>query len=342
MATRNKFIYYVGLVLIIFSCSTSGSTPLSDNHKSENVTSDQKAALEDILRPLVPEGYSFEIRQDQHDPFRWHSSGAFSGITFYFESNEPITKTKLPEGKERHRSVYLTFMPENYIGVALSPDEDGAQALPVDMFPSKYLGKYQKLQVYACSEFGYSLPMEGKLSEDNLRKTIGIVWDETRCITPKTKKEIEKIVNSILPKDYTIEVGGGEPYHWTSSGTSIGITFYLSSKKKGTEQDKNPTTTILTIMPSMYNGKPLPMIETKGIYHVGTKKYDPEVQVKILSATYLGNWHGLKLYGSVNWGHPLPKQGVLGEETIIKAFKLSTLEKNQQQRNSIGDASQQR
>ena len=326
MANKHRFIYYISLIFILLSGHAADSTPSSDSQKSNNINSEQIVTLEGILKSLTPEGYSFKILNNQHNPYRWSSSGDFSGITFYFDSNGPQhSMVPLSEGEELRTSVYITFMPEEYVGVSL---HDNDSALQVPVVPSKYLGKYQTLQVYGCSTFGYSLPKKGQLSEDNLRKTIGIVWDETRCITTTTTKDFEKIVKSILPEDYTIEVGGGtDPYHWSSTGTSIGVTFYLQAKNNLPESGEKIPTTILTIMPPAYNGKPLPPIISKGIYNVGTKKYDPEVQVEILSATYLGNWNSLKFYASVGWGHPLPKQGVLSEDIIIKAFNLSMLEK---------------
>ena len=316
---NSLFLIYCFYLPLFFAIATS--TQAEHNYKPQSITSSQKAELEKLLRPLLPKGYSFEILQNQTDPYRWRSTNNCSGITFHFNSNVPLSRSKSPSPP----SVSVTIMPEIYDGGSLSLDVQPKNS-SIELGTSKYLGKRQGLQVYACRDVGYPLPEEGSLTEGSLRRALGIIWDETRCITPASLTHIGKIVTEILPEGYTMETRRNlrDPYHWTSLGRSRGVTFYLRPKNKTIEKSKKLPTVNLTIMPSIYDGKPLP------VYHVGAKKHDPDAQVEILPATYIGNWHAVNLYACVGWGHPLPKTGDLSKESLIKAFNDSVLNKNYQ------------
>jgi hypothetical protein len=338
--TRKRTIPFIvcsACFVLLFDAAGSTRSPLS--HSAKSVPSTERAILERILRPLVPRDYSLEIRKKEHDPYRWRSPGEFSGVTFYFKGDESWTKREA----KRRPCIYLTFMPDAYNGIALSPSEDAPKG-SVRVFPSRYLGKWRKLQVYACRDFGYRLPEQGNFSEQNLRKAIGVVWDETRCIAPATAREIEKAVAGILPEGYAVEVRRDhrDPYHWASSGTSLGVTFYLRVKEKPISSDvKELPCTILTFMPPAYSGKPLLPRVSHGTWHVGNRTSEPEKRVEILPAAYLGCWRTLRIYACVNWGHPLPRQGVLGEKSIRGAFDMTSHQEGSQQQGG-GDADKPR
>jgi hypothetical protein len=155
-------------VAVCINCSAERQAGVEQETARTKIANGDIEPLQPIVEEFLPEGYVLDVKRDQHDPYRWQSSGCFTGVTFYLKGDEAWQKR---EGKKRP-CVYITFMPEAYDGKPASTEDQGK--FQVASFSAKFLGWRGPLRVYACRDFGYSLPDNGELSENNLRKLLNI------------------------------------------------------------------------------------------------------------------------------------------------------------------------
>lgn len=150
-------------------CSAEEQAHVEQSTAGKGISEGEIKVLQSIVEEFLPDGYVLDVQRDQHDPYRWQSSGCFPGVTFYLNGDEAYQKR---EGKKRP-CFYITFMPEAYDGNPIPFTEDQGK-IQVVLFSAKFLGWRGHLRVYACRDFGYGLPDNGKLSENNLRKSLDI------------------------------------------------------------------------------------------------------------------------------------------------------------------------
>lgn len=173
-AQRAAYILLLGAYLTV-GCGRAPATSVNGPRADENprrVTASQTDELRERLARLVRRGYSLEVRQNEHDPYRWRSSGEFTGVTFYFKGDELFDKRR---GKKRP-CIELTFLPAAYDGEPIPFGEDRVET-QVMLSVAELLGKWRDLKVFGCRDFGYALPEKGPLSERNIRRTLGLIQE---------------------------------------------------------------------------------------------------------------------------------------------------------------------